>query len=66
MKEPLLGLLAQPAASDLKIAGRLGGDELLSVERICRTRLIDNDLQSVSLEPVTIYTKVPNETYDDQ
>jgi hypothetical protein len=66
MKAPLLGSLAQPSAKDFKDTSRFSGDELLSIERICRARLTDKDLQSVSLEPVTIYTKVPNETYDDQ
>jgi hypothetical protein len=66
MKEPLLGMLARSSATDVKIASRLAGDELLSVERICGARLIDRDLQLVGLESVTIYTKVPTESYDDQ
>jgi hypothetical protein len=66
MKEPLLGLLAQPSAIDFKVVSRLVDDELLSAERICAARLIDRDLQSVGLEAITIYTKVLTETYDDQ
>lgn len=66
MKEPLLGLLALPSATGVNVDSRFAGDELLSMERICRTRLIDRDLQSVGLEAVTICTKVLTESYDDQ
>jgi len=52
MKEPLLGLLAQPSATDFKVVSCLVDDELLSAEGICPARLIDTDLQSVGLEPL--------------
>ncbi len=66
MKEPLLGLLAQPSATHFRVGSCLVDDELLSTERICPARLIDTDLQAVGLEAITIYTKVLTETYDDQ
>jgi hypothetical protein len=63
MKVPLLGLLARPKP---QVASRTVGDEHLSSEKIYSARLIDQDLQSVGLESVTICTKVLTESYDDE
>lgn len=63
MKVPLLGLLAHP---EPQVASGMVGDEHLSSEKIYRARLIDQDLQSVGLESVTICTKVLTESYDDE
>jgi hypothetical protein len=66
MKEPLLGLFAEPAFDSNRIARHAAGEELLTMEGIYRSSLVDKGLDSISVVSVTKYTKVLNETRDDE
>lgn len=66
IKEPLLGLLAEPSEKAGGIVDHTAGDELLSLERISPSRIVGREISLVSAESVTRYTKVRHETVDDE
>jgi Tfp pilus assembly protein PilV len=66
MKQPLLSQLAQHPVEASQVSKCVAGDELLFMDSFYHSRLVDQDLQAVSLLSVTKWTKVLNETRDDE
>ena len=66
MAEPLLSLFAEPTRKSEIDCDGLPVSDLLEIDKIRHSRLVDRSVHSLSANSATKYTKVLNETRDDE
>ena len=66
MKQPLLSQLSQHPVEANQVSKCFASDELLFMDPFYHSGLVNQDLQLVSPLSVTKWTKVLNETRDDE